>query len=740
MSAILIKKTFHLLFFCILFSIFSYSFAQNAQAIDIKKYLFPPGSSGTSMSTGEFFKVIDEGNGYYKILKSRDSKYYERYRVVGDKVYHVEDTTWATEEGDVKCIDSGNDAAITYEGGQLEWAPTSMSTGQNYETKGGRIIGRDKVTGKDCQTRYSGQVNNRKIELIHQGCITFPNGVTSDDAVAMRITEGLGAGETFYYDSGRGWIGFSREDGVDGAYVTDPISSKTHAPGECLLAQMSNVRKTCPAGFTCPKNSKSPTLGEKISISKLLGYGASVIDALKGITGPKDGILITPKLSQENNFYSTQDFFDRTLTDSQQKEFKIEEKVFLEGKIAHPGCGRIVANGGDAGLTETNPETLEFQTSRDYNRLLLTNEYWRCILVNGFNCNLKFTNVQTDYGEPSKNSGECQDNDGQSADKTDLLIEPAQNLEIASSSVISFLRGLVSNLKCIISEFTGETKCGQVKVDFALQQQKFIPNEETFDNQTVNKDGFLNFFKAGDLSYEKANSERDQDEKSQYVVLGSTREINSSEEVGTTFKGVADFQKETVNLVKSLYVEDIAKDINSLDNLGQSTNTSTTVSSGDISHLLKIPYRDSSIQVTAEMKTRIIKKVTGFFSDSPIGEHWDTVVARARSAGINPAFALALWIEESGASSTRIGSYSGWGCNPSKKQTISESLDCFIKTTINSPSTPDFAKWAGNYCGTPAPGFQVCTMNAAGHNNKNFLVNLNSWYNEFGVAKLKGVD
>ena len=72
------KITSHLLLalltvFCLLFTL-----AHSVQAIDLTKYFFPTGGPGNNMSTGEFFKVIEEPDGYFRIQKSVDPRYYER--------------------------------------------------------------------------------------------------------------------------------------------------------------------------------------------------------------------------------------------------------------------------------------------------------------------------------------------------------------------------------------------------------------------------------------------------------------------------------------------------------------------------------------------------------------------------------------------------------------------------------------------------------------------------------------
>lgn len=702
-------------FYCLLFT-----FVPSAQALDLTKYFFPTGGPGNNMSTGEFFKVIPEPDGYFRIQKSVDPRYYERFRVQNGMIYHVEEATWATEEGNVKCLDNGADASATYAGGQTEWAPVNVTPGVEFDTLGGEVVGVEKGTTRVCPTKYAGGFGPRRMKLSHQGCVTFPNGVTSDDAIVLDITQGPGIGEQFIYDVNRGWIGFSRDGGKDGAYITDTLSTATHAPGECKLIQVTAVGKRCPAGYTCPKNSTKPTLGEKIPVSKLLGFGSSVASALRGLTGPVGNIFTLPDLKQEDNFFSSKEFFNRTLTDSQQKEFVMQPKD-LEGKIAHPGCDRVIANGQDAGLAETNPEASDFKTTPEYNRLLLANEYWRCTYVNGYDCKLKFTNAQTNYGDPSANSGACLDNTGQSIDQSTTLVDAPAALELTGTGVLDFIGGLVRGLKCIAA-VTGITTCDPaVMVDFALQQQKFIPNETEFDSQTVNKDGWLNaIFKTSDFSYNKSDAERDQDEKGNYVVL------NEDKTVGTTFKGVADFQKESINFRKSLYVEDLAKDINSLASVPvtSSSPTVTTTPAADGSlppGFPDVPYRNTNVPVYDEQKKKLIEYVQMIWPNSLIASRWDLVYNTAIENGINPSFMIATWIEESGASSP--GAKSDFGCFPGGDTNLNvefgNSMRCFVDfTTKEHPN--NFADWVKHFCGPLA--VPVCS------NNGNYVRNFPIWY------------
>jgi hypothetical protein len=723
---------------CLLF----YSYSSSIKAINLQPYFFPSNSPGNPMSSGEFFKTIPEGNGCYKIQKSRDAQYYEKFCTGADgKIYHVEDTTWATGDGNVTCSDTGNEAKLSYEGGQTPWANGSMSVGETF-TSSGTVVGIDKVTGKQCPTPFGGAFT-RSVKMITQGCVIFPDGNGSTDAIGLEIQSGPGAGEQFFYGAGQGWIGFNRGADETGAYAEN-LNSITSKEG-CYQVKIATIGKNCPPGYTCPKTPNTTLKGEVINIVKHISKWANPRDALKGETGPKTGEFQSPNLSQESDFYFTQDFFQRSLTDTQQKQLRFNAKS-MEGQLGHPGCGDVYVNGSSIGKAETDPKVTEFTTKPDYNTLLLTNEYWRCILINGYSCKLKFQTVQPEYSEPQTNTGECQGNTGESIDQEIIPNGPPQVIGFVGG-VLNSLSNLLNGLYCAVVGGKEEGTCS-VEVKFSLQQDKGIPAEATFDDQTVNKNGFLNWFQTDtsgqNLSYEKTNNLRDEDEKSNYKVVGDDRLLSSSDSVGTTFQGEADFQKETLNFYKSMYIENLAKDINSLGASTAEVVTPIGTTPTEITELLKIPYRDASITLTPEVKARVIARFKQMFPDSPIDQYWDQIASTATSRGINPAFALAIFMEESGGGSpslaARLGIRSSFGCDPTRFQSIPESLDCFVKTTVNSPKEPNFEKWAENYCGRSIPGKAVCTMNEAGHDNSNFLRNVNYFYNFFAPTKVGGVN
>ncbi len=121
-------------------------------------------------------------------------------------------------------------------------------------------------------------------------------------------------------------------------------------------------------------------------------------------------------------------------------------------------------------------------------------------------------------------------------------------------------------------------------------------------------------------------------------------------------------------------------------------------------------------------------------------EYWDTIIQQARAAGLNPAVALALWVEETGASQATLIKNGGseilthgnlskghLGCAPGEDQTIDESLTCLINFINRNNFTSDqFAQFMAKYSsGPPENPFA---------NNPDFPKNFKIWYSKLVPA------
>jgi len=211
-------------------------------AVNLVDYFFPGSATGVNLSNGEFFRVESEGNGFYKIIKSHDSRYYERFRVENGYIDHYEDTTWANENGNIQCNNGSGEAyfsLLDYSNGSpqntcpvwdpsregMHWAPQFMSVpppqapqAPFYATT--TVIGFSKSNHQCCDTAYTGPADHG-IQMIYKGCVVFPTQVTRQDVVVLRNTTGIGANETFFYDRELGWVGFHRGIVSQGAYISD---------------------------------------------------------------------------------------------------------------------------------------------------------------------------------------------------------------------------------------------------------------------------------------------------------------------------------------------------------------------------------------------------------------------------------------------------------------------------------------------------------------------------------------
>lgn len=140
--------------------------------------------------------------------------------------------------------------------------------------------------------------------------------------------------------------------------------------------------------------------------------------------------------------------------------------------------------------------------------------------------------------------------------------------------------------------------------------------------------------------------------------------------------------------------------------------TPTPLPSGGLWY--RIAHRDSSIVVGAEKREEIISLVLKYWPDSKIRKRWDYVEGRAIKNGWNPAFVIALWIEESGASGV-----SAWdvGCTGAPQNDLEAGLSCLFGLSYGEREFPEFL------CRF-SEGHYPCTFSI----NPNFPKNLKVWY------------
>lgn len=130
-----------------------------------------------------------------------------------------------------------------------------------------------------------------------------------------------------------------------------------------------------------------------------------------------------------------------------------------------------------------------------------------------------------------------------------------------------------------------------------------------------------------------------------------------------------------------------------------------------------IDFRNSNIPITADMN-EIAEMVKNTWPNSKISSRWLYVRDQALAHGWNPAFVVALWIEESGASGTDAYDL---GCLAAQANNIDSGLDCLFHKAVKSDQ--DFATFMCSYSeNQPAPCKFI--------ENKNFPGNLKFWYDE----------
>lgn len=678
----------------ILLYTFSFFFVKPAHAVDLLDYFLPSNKQGNPVTTGEVFKPIDNGDGTFTVQKSKDANYYEKFKFDNSYIYHLEDTTWATETGDVMCTDSGNPAKLSYSGGSMPWAPREMDPGECFSNTG-EVVGIDKSTGSQCSTSSSGTFRKREICLVHQGCIKFPNGTATADGVALEIKQGPGAGEQFFYDANRGWIGFNRGADGTGAYITQDISGSAGSLSGCLDVKVKPG--FCTPGYTCPDTSNKTVFGETMNYSKIAFGG---IASFSGPTGPELAKLRFPDYAQEQQLFMDPEIIARSMPfELTEKSFPKFEVPDLSGLIAHSGCERVTVDGADAGEARIkNDEFKRFPATPSYNQLLLGFRFWESQYVDGKGAKLKYKASDPQPGNPEvpEHRPNCNDKDGESYQEATTLSNP-----VPPKNSLVGVGGLVEKLVCSVAYVAGVGNLVCPTVSIKVQQEKYLPGEIAFMDESHN---FLDTF----IPFEEKGQPIDQEEANEYDIFNDPRVE------GVNYLGAKTTQEKSLQLVKSLRPYEEARGITSL---GSAVNP-LVAKLPEAGLYYTIAYNDpNAVILTPEIKNKIIRMVKTSWSNTKIEQYWDSVVNAAIASDINPAFALTVWIEESGASH-----YSNhFSCPPSEKD-FDKSFNCFIKTT-NFIQPPNFAGWVRNYCGTPVDK-PICSND----NNNNFIRNLKSWY------------
>jgi len=133
-----------------------------------------------------------------------------------------------------------------------------------------------------------------------------------------------------------------------------------------------------------------------------------------------------------------------------------------------------------------------------------------------------------------------------------------------------------------------------------------------------------------------------------------------------------------------------------------------------------IDYRNPSIFIPEEKEQAVIEQVLRNWPNSKIKSHWDYVYNRAMGNGWNPAFVIALWIEESGASG--VSAYDV-GCLGGNRNDIASQLDCLFRIPYAHET---FRTFMCRYSGEKESCFT--DSNYSFSENPYFPTNLGIWY------------
>lgn len=465
----------------------------------------------------------------------------------------------------------------------------------------------------------------------------------------------------------------------------------------------------------------SPEPGDTIKIEAFPNRQGEI----EGEIGPKPNRVKFPDLSKEEEFYSREDGFFNALPQVTQRGLKFNDptpeeiKARFRGQIAHPTCddvqvikeftdpetGELVQIREVDNQTSVKSAPVPFTPTQDFFQTLLRTRFWQSILVPQKGSDLNFSVTSSQPSVPDRREKCVPDTNGEPVDIV--------TIENAAPSPFDFLGGLADKIRSFLQNFFAGIFKGDVRVIAKLEQTKYLPGETVLADQTVGGSGFLNFFKPEGAKF---TNQGDEKEQVAYRVLKEDR--NS---IGVTYKGVSSLKGGTLDLVKSLYPEGMAP---------ASLAPVTPVSRPSSSLTFTIPYRDISVRVSEAKKQEIIRETRASFPETRIEELWDTVATRALDAGINPAFALTIWIEESGASDRGIErknprGYSAFGCFPNGNTLqvvpFERSLECFLNFTAGEKGT-DFVEWVRYFCGPGA--VPICS------NNPDFLRRLKEYYDK----------
>lgn len=436
---------------------------------------------------------------------------------------------------------------------------------------------------------------------------------------------------------------------------------------------------------------------------------------IQGIIGPQDKLLF-PNVKTTLDFLSDPDIAKKALPAGLSTNLLEKEKEIplLKGKLAHVVCGDVKVQGervigtdpvtGEQ-VTEIIPATgkdtyatsnpVDFETTEDWGKLILHSRFVQSFLVPGKGSDLTFQfNTPGEPNIPVRLS-DCPGEPAGEGSKTTQVASKGPQLFAPLTGFIGEIKNFFDNLVAGLFK---------TQVEANVKQIKYLEGEAQLKDQTVGDAGLLNSFLPSTML-----KDADQVEKVPYQVPGK-----GEQQVEVNYSQTKALDQRTTDVIKSLYPSVLASTIGPGDTAPPPITPGLTYT---------IPYRDTSISISPERREQIIRQVLSNpdWSKSRVRELWDRVEAEALKARINPAFMIAVWIEESGASNG--SAQSDFGCFPGgdTSQTVpfERSMACFIYfTTVEHPD--NFEEWTRYFCGPQVT--PICS------NNPNFLKTLKIWY------------
>lgn len=370
-------------------------------------------------------------------------------------------------------------------------------------------------------------------------------------------------------------------------------------------------------------------------------------------------------------------------------QYSPPKNIQLKGKVFHPVCR---TSKGTPNKEQASKGISSVTTPGWWPETLAATKLSQAAGVSEISSWVKFENAPDNVLPEGDSQNyalpDCPDAPGVSDNQ--VQPETSKGLTTIAFNAFEFIRNFFARL-------TGQGE----NVTITAKPKQFVQGESEFANQTSREMGFLRTFCPDELFPNKVDG------------LVDTSYQGGDGQIDLAFQGLGGARKGYSDcLMASLY----PAELQGLALVGPGGNLTYT-----------IPYRDKNFVITEEVKQRIIAKVKASWPNSKIEELWDTVVSRSIANGINPAFTLAVWIEESGAGGlppNPKGS-SQFGCFPggdtSQVVSFENSLSCFINFTAKDHPN-NFEEWVRHFCGPNTPS--ICS------NNPNFISNLKSWWGE----------